>query len=274
MGSCNVRSRTAVLGRSAFQGAHATRWCAVGEGAGSCCSHAVLAEGLVAPHRPGSCTALMQLLVKAWEHSSCPSPLPLPLSPLTGERIQKEFGLPNLVRFPIVPELSAAGDTGKPVVVEVRRHCAGSCQTLARLLGAHARVSAVPAMHIMVCPLSNDCLLQLQDPAGPTAQAFLDLGAAVVREVSLGGSSSRRGCLHTASGRAACLRHQDARLWDGDALVAAAWAGASEAVGTILLATLKLPAQSCLRLIAQIRAPLTCFAQVAKLRMTPKNSVR
>ncbi|KAI7842036.1 hypothetical protein COHA_004236 [Chlorella ohadii] len=58
----------------------------------------------------------------------------------SGERIQKEFGLPNLVRFPIVPDLSAAGDTGKPVVVE--------------------------------------------DPTGPTAQAFLELGAAVVREVA------------------------------------------------------------------------------------------
>ncbi|EFN59981.1 hypothetical protein CHLNCDRAFT_133105 [Chlorella variabilis] len=58
----------------------------------------------------------------------------------SGERIQHEFGLPNLVRFPIVPELSAAGDGGRPVVV--------------------------------------------QDPAGPTSQAFLELGAAVVREVA------------------------------------------------------------------------------------------
>jgi Mrp family chromosome partitioning ATPase len=35
----------------------------------------------------------------------------------SGERIQREFGLPNLVRFPIVPDLSAAGDGGKPLVV-------------------------------------------------------------------------------------------------------------------------------------------------------------
>eukprot|EP00198_Chlamydomonas_reinhardtii_P000865 XP_001690200.1 predicted protein [Chlamydomonas reinhardtii] len=27
-----------------------------------------------------------------------------------GERIQRDFGLPNLIRFPIVPDLSAAGD--------------------------------------------------------------------------------------------------------------------------------------------------------------------
>lgn len=68
---------------------------------------------------------------------------PYPKSPThshpAGERIQREFGLPNLVRFPIVPDLSAAGDSGRPVVVT--------------------------------------------DPTGPTAQAFLELGAAVVREV-------------------------------------------------------------------------------------------
>ena len=52
----------------------------------------------------------------------------------------REFGIPNLVRFPIVPDLSAAGDSGKPLVVE--------------------------------------------DPFGATAQAFSQLGAAVVREVS------------------------------------------------------------------------------------------
>ena len=58
----------------------------------------------------------------------------------SGDRIQKEFGLPNLVRFPIIPELSAAGDGGKPLVAA--------------------------------------------DPTSPTAQAFLELGAAVVREVA------------------------------------------------------------------------------------------
>jgi len=61
---------------------------------------------------------------------SCPMTSPAPLSNLPtppGERIQKEFGLPNLVRFPIVPDLSAAGDTGKPVVVEVS---AGRCKLI------------------------------------------------------------------------------------------------------------------------------------------------
>jgi len=36
----------------------------------------------------------------------------------SGERIQKEFGLPNLVRFPILADLSAASDGGRPLVAE------------------------------------------------------------------------------------------------------------------------------------------------------------
>ena len=35
----------------------------------------------------------------------------------SGERIQREFGLPHLIRFPIEPALSAAGDGGRPLVV-------------------------------------------------------------------------------------------------------------------------------------------------------------
>lgn len=31
----------------------------------------------------------------------------------SGERIQRDFGLPNLIKFPIVPDLSAAGDGEK-----------------------------------------------------------------------------------------------------------------------------------------------------------------
>eukprot|EP00887_Chlorella_sp_A99_P003029 scaffold9.g3029.t1 len=58
----------------------------------------------------------------------------------SGERIQHEFGLPHLIRFPIEPDLSAAGDGGKPLVVA--------------------------------------------QPASATAQAFGELGAAVVREVA------------------------------------------------------------------------------------------
>ena len=88
----------------------------------------------------------------------CLGPIIEPLPPASGERIQHEFGLPNLVRFPIVPELSAAGDGGRPVVV--------------------------------------------QDPAGPTSQAFLELGAAVVREVR-----ARAGGMGTdaAGGGVGCL---------------------------------------------------------------------
>jgi Mrp family chromosome partitioning ATPase/DUF971 family protein len=35
----------------------------------------------------------------------------------SGDRIQRDFGLPNLIRFPIVQDLSAAGDGGRPLVV-------------------------------------------------------------------------------------------------------------------------------------------------------------
>ncbi|GIL85260.1 hypothetical protein Vretimale_10767 [Volvox reticuliferus] len=58
----------------------------------------------------------------------------------SGDRIQRDFGLPNLVRFPIVPDLSAAGDGGQPLVVA--------------------------------------------DPTCATSTAFMELGAAVVREVA------------------------------------------------------------------------------------------
>lgn len=64
----------------------------------------------------------------------------LPFGAGSGERIQRDFGVPNLVRFPIMPDLSAAGDGGKPLVVS--------------------------------------------DPAGPVGAAFMQLGAAVVREVA------------------------------------------------------------------------------------------
>ncbi|KAG2424559.1 hypothetical protein HXX76_014439 [Chlamydomonas incerta] len=65
----------------------------------------------------------------------------------SGERIQRDFGLPNLIRFPIVADLSAAGDGGRPLVVAA--------------------------------------------PASPTASTFMDLGAAVVREVAKMGAAGR-----------------------------------------------------------------------------------
>jgi Mrp family chromosome partitioning ATPase/DUF971 family protein len=36
----------------------------------------------------------------------------------SGDRIVKDYALPNLIRMPIVPDLSACGDGGKPLVVE------------------------------------------------------------------------------------------------------------------------------------------------------------
>jgi len=58
----------------------------------------------------------------------------------SGDRLRTEFGLPHLLRFPIAPAISAAGDGGTPLVVA--------------------------------------------DPSCETAAVFMELGAAVVREVA------------------------------------------------------------------------------------------
>lgn len=41
----------------------------------------------------------------------------------SGRQIQEDFGIPNLVQFPIVPDLSAAGDGASLC----SQHCSGSC---------------------------------------------------------------------------------------------------------------------------------------------------
>ncbi|GBF89139.1 Fe-S cluster assembly factor, chloroplastic [Raphidocelis subcapitata] len=110
----------------------------------------------------------------------------------SGARIQADFGVPNLVRFPIVPELSAAGDGGTPLVVS--------------------------------------------DPAGPVGTAFMELGAAVVREVaklSAGQSKNSvswdeaRGVVTVKlSGRDAfSLRPADVRRADTSAATINEWTG-------------------------------------------------
>ncbi len=38
----------------------------------------------------------------------------------SGARIVRDFGLPNLVQFPIVPELSAAGDGARAPILRLR----------------------------------------------------------------------------------------------------------------------------------------------------------
>jgi Mrp family chromosome partitioning ATPase len=58
----------------------------------------------------------------------------------SGERVQRDFGVPNLVPMPISPELSRAGDGGVPLVVS--------------------------------------------DPTGAAAGRYMELGAAVVREIA------------------------------------------------------------------------------------------
>jgi Mrp family chromosome partitioning ATPase len=55
----------------------------------------------------------------------------------SGSRVQEDFGIPNLVQFPIVPDLSAAGDSecpgcycvcGLDSCVDVNRQLYSSCQ--------------------------------------------------------------------------------------------------------------------------------------------------
>jgi len=41
----------------------------------------------------------------------------LPFGAGSGDRIVRDFGLPNLIRFPIVADLSLAGDAGRPLVI-------------------------------------------------------------------------------------------------------------------------------------------------------------
>ena len=101
-----------------------------------------------------------------------------------GDRIAREFGLPNLVRFPIVPDLSTAGDGGRPLVVE--------------------------------------------QPTSPTAQAFLELGAAVVREVAKLRASPKNSLRY--DGELGCLVMRPPRQAGGDAAAAAAAAAAVEDV--------------------------------------------
>lgn len=45
----------------------------------------------------------------------------LPFGAGSGDRIVRDFGLPNLIRFPIVADLSAAGDGKLPYLL-----CSGS----------------------------------------------------------------------------------------------------------------------------------------------------
>jgi hypothetical protein len=45
----------------------------------------------------------------------------------SGARIQADFGLPNLVQFPITEALSAAGDTGTPLVVSEPAGAVAQC---------------------------------------------------------------------------------------------------------------------------------------------------
>lgn len=117
----------AVVENMSYFEADGKRYFPFGQGSGEC---RLGLSGILAEAYGDLQHTVWMVLAHPPEHT-CPPALLLPpsaprlpsfrLYPMPGERIQKEFGLPNLVRFPIVPDLSAAGDTGKPVVVEVRQ---------------------------------------------------------------------------------------------------------------------------------------------------------
>lgn len=68
----------------------------------------------------------------------------------SGERIQAEFGLPNLTRMPIVPDLSAAGDSERlsllPLKASGMFH-SSYCATWSELCKCHA-----PCLDGSTCP--------------------------------------------------------------------------------------------------------------------------
>ena len=45
----------------------------------------------------------------------------------SGERVKQDFGLPHLIRFPILPELSEAGDGEASPAMELVSRCCLMC---------------------------------------------------------------------------------------------------------------------------------------------------
>lgn len=191
-----------------------------------------------------------------------------------GERIQRDFGLPNLVRFPIVADLSAAGDGGwagtgggggaaakqgraahTHMRVQAGRHAravgaachahlrklqgttTSSCGTfpLQHLIKQQNLLPAAPHAHA-TCPCHMPALpwilpdtrpphahhhllhplhpppspsggrpLVVSDPTCATSSAFMDLGAAVVREVAkISGRPARQAVYYDEAQVRAC----------------------------------------------------------------------
>lgn len=122
----------------------------------------------------------------------------------SGARIVRDFGLPNLVQFPIVPELSAAGDgaprfehgarlTGSFAAIVGTSASAQAFNLCPRAWGffsaymdaEHARVNAFgfPFM-VSARVVAGGRPLVVAAPTSATAQAFMELGALVVREIA------------------------------------------------------------------------------------------
>ncbi len=142
----------------------------------------------------------------------------------SGDRIQREFGLPHIVRFPIAEDISQAGDGAqRPAVVctgwsgmkSERKDCQlilqPSCRTprfpipedisqagdsaptecesssTRKNKSQHTMVCDASSLHLSMPPLSlatGGRPLVIDDPSSETAGAFMELGAAVVREVA------------------------------------------------------------------------------------------
>ncbi|KAK9808179.1 hypothetical protein WJX73_005681 [Symbiochloris irregularis] len=88
----------------------------------------------------------------------------------SGERIQSEFGLPNLTRMPIVPDLSAAGDGGRPLVV-ADPTCAASqdyMQLGAAVVTEVAKLQAATRPSVRYDEARQAICLSMPDEAHPT----------------------------------------------------------------------------------------------------------
>ena len=67
------------------------------------------------------------VLVSQMQKARIQPSTPRPRVQGSGARIQADFGLPNLVQFPITEALSAAGDTGQPLVVSEPTSAVAQC---------------------------------------------------------------------------------------------------------------------------------------------------
>lgn len=102
----------------------------------------------------------------------------------SGARIVRDFGLPNLVQFPIVPELSAAGDGARALMPAARAATAavldGSCGShgaWGSARGPARRSGMAPRVYwsLLVPPLLTTDLL-ITSAAAPSSLCMISAG--------------------------------------------------------------------------------------------------